>query len=114
MSAAPTIQAAREVGVEVRVSHYRPITSEARKKLCSYEGRKVFSRYDLAQDDLDGSAFAPHGGLTLVVLNIAGHHYQGIARCSSRDNFSRKRGRDIALGRAWARAQADYEAGRLL
>ena len=52
-----------------------------------------------------------HGGVTLAIRaypsrNIA---YVGIARCSERDVFSRKKGRNIATQRIYS-----YEAGNLV
>ena len=47
----------------------------------------------------------PHGGKTHAEICFMGDDaggiiYTGIARCSQRDNFSRRMGRTIALGRA--------------
>lgn len=51
----------------------------------------------------------PRGGRTSVRLTLPnGEEVWGIAECSTRDNYSKKIGRDIALGRALAAAEKKY------
>ena len=49
-----------------------------------------------------GSFIEAKGGLTVVVVYPPGRAYStmGVAECSKKDNFCKKIGRDIALGRA--------------
>jgi len=50
---------------------------------------------------LDGEKIAPQGGLTQVCVSLPnGKYYFGHAFCSNKDNFNKKIGRNIALGRA--------------
>ena len=47
------------------------------------------------------NAISPKGGVTKVtVVDTAGIEYYGLAECSPKDNFNRKLGVRIALGRA--------------
>jgi len=41
-----------------------------------------------------------------AVIKIANKYYMGFAECSKKDEFNRKIGRAIALGRAWKRYEA--------
>lgn len=102
-----TKQKLEEVGCEVRVSHFRPAPG--------LSPRRLFSRFDLRRLGATGSAFAPTGGLTFAVIGLpgSGPAFVGVAACSKKDNFSRARGREIALGRAWAEAEAAYLEGAL-
>ncbi len=101
-----TVHELEEVGCEVRVSHFRPAPG--------LDPGRYFSRFDLARYDAKRSAFASRGGLTFAVIVLPdGHGFVGAAACSKRDNFSRKRGREIALGRAWAEAEVAYLEGGL-
>ena len=48
-----------------------------------------------------GHTPAPHGGQTSCCITLAdGTEVWGVAECSQLDNYSKKIGRDIALGRA--------------
>jgi hypothetical protein len=50
-----------------------------------------------------GFTVKPKGGITTVTIQWpTGYRSQGYAICSDQDNFSRKIGREIALGRAQA------------
>ena len=46
----------------------------------------------------------PRGGATIVVLDLPERRIIGTAVCSENDNYCRKTGRDIALGRALRQA----------
>lgn len=43
----------------------------------------------------------PKGGLTVVTIHWKGLFGEGRAVCSRRDNYNKRLGRTIALGRAW-------------
>lgn len=58
-------------------------------------------RGDLKAWPLAGLTPSPRGGLTQCRVTLPdGTEIVGTAECSDRDNFSKKIGRDIALGRA--------------
>jgi hypothetical protein len=51
----------------------------------------------------------PRGGSTKCLLALPnGQEIVGEARCSTRDNYSKRLGRDISLGRALAQAERQY------
>lgn len=82
-----TLEQLKEEGVEVRFTHMR----RAR------DGEFVHP-YDMRQNRLQP---LPTGGFTLARVNLPdGEQIVGVAECSQRDNFCKKIGRDIALGRA--------------
>lgn len=77
-------------GAKVRVAHLR-----------FYEGEAglLFSRFEA--DKLGLGAPLPHGGLTLVQIELAdGSLSRGAAACSKRENYCKAIGRMIATGRA--------------
>ena len=81
---------------EVRVFHYRPQL-----------GGKTDLTYTRFEFKRRGRQPAPTGGKTRVILTLAdGREFWGEARCSDRDNYCRKTGREIALGRALKEALA--------
>jgi hypothetical protein len=44
---------------------------------------------------------SPKGGTTHVIIDSPnGEHFEGIARCSKQDNYNKKLGVRIALGRS--------------
>lgn len=114
------IQQLREEGFEVHVSH----------------GRLTHTEYDKAMDALafgdrdfrprTAPSFAirevgltpePCGGVTTVQI-FSGEDEErqllaeGIARCNPLDNYDRKKGTTIALGRAMKVLRGDIEGGR--
>jgi hypothetical protein len=80
-----TVEQLRKDGFKVKVLHSR--------KYYSHILPDLSSDYDLKID--------PRGGHTKVVLtDPTGRTVESIAKCSTQDNYSKKIGRDIALGRA--------------
>ena len=75
-------------GARVRVNHFR---------------RAVGAELTAPAYVLRQLGFEPdgRGGVTVVSVQTSdGRESIGVARCADTDNFSRRRGRDIALGRA--------------
>lgn len=69
-----TIQQLRRQGYKIRVLHYR---------------RETF----------DG--FRPKGGFTHVIIDTpTGEHFEGRAKCSDNENYNKKLGVRIAMGRS--------------
>lgn len=81
----------KEAGWEVRITHLRRSNLE--------EGVGLATKKTIKQNGLTPH---PRGGITAVTIahEERGIIVQGLARCSERDNYSRKLGRNIALGRA--------------
>ncbi len=102
-----TVKELEEVGCEVRVTHFRAAPGLSRRH---YFTRRVLNRYGAL-----GSAWEPKGGHTIAVITFPnGTAFAGFAACHpKKENFSRKRGREIALGRAFAAGEAAYKAGQL-
>ena len=108
-----TVKELEEVGCTVRVTHFRPASFDM-IPTTKRQRERFYTRYDLRRLGATGSAFKPTGGLTLVVLVLpTGEGYMAFSTCSRSDNFSKKRGREIALGRAWAEANTAYLEGVL-
>ena len=65
------------------------------------DGTKVkFHHTRLCENDIP-FLFTPRGGQTECIVTFPdGTEDRGQARCSKRDNYSKRIGRDIALGRA--------------
>lgn len=78
-----TIQELRNNGYKVRVLHFRD---------------KVFkNKMDSNQHGYD----SPKGGLTRVIIDSpTGEHFEGQSKCSKKDNYNKKLGVRIALGRS--------------
>jgi len=63
-------------------------------------GSKVRLRHLRLLTDADDGTVLPRGGRTVAeALTPLGVQFRAEAVCSARDNFSKKIGRDIALGR---------------
>jgi hypothetical protein len=83
-------------GAEVRFSHGRRIEGQVGTWY-----RTKGKRGDLKAWPEAGLTPSPRGGLTQCRVTLSdGTEAVGTAECSVRDNFSKKIGRDIALGRA--------------
>lgn len=98
MKATAKIEQLQEQGYTVKVSHRRPTMLE--EGLIS---RDYMTRYKIkGLRELGYPAeFVPRGGATRVTI-LRGDETvaEGFARCSKRDNYSRRMGLQIALGRA--------------
>lgn len=78
-----TVQELRNKGYKVRVLHIRD--------------RIYKKRMD---SSVNGSE-SPKGGITHVIIDSPnGEHFEGVARCSKQDNYNKKLGVRIALGRS--------------
>ena len=97
-----TIDEARAQGWRIRVRHERPVVPGA----CSPSGwelgdDRLLTRAELNETGLGPSAWLPAGGRTAVRVETSdGCVAEGVAECSPRDNYCRRLGREIALGRA--------------
>lgn len=78
-----TIQELRERGYKVRVLHFRD---------------RIF------KNRMDSNPYgyeSPKGGMTRVVIDSPdGKHFEGESFCSKKDNYNKKLGVKIALGRS--------------
>lgn len=102
-----TVKELEEVGVEVRVSHYRPAPA--------LFPRAYVTRHQLNVLGAKGSAFAPKGGITVATITLpTGETFAGIARCNPIDPFCYATGRELALDRAFEEAETLYKAGKIL
>jgi hypothetical protein len=97
MSRLPSVEQLRKSGYKVRVVH--------RRRYLDFNGDDVyFSNFESQQPDfqevwMQGPLMT--GGYTKVeVTTPEGDDLSGIAECSLRDQFNRKMGLNIALGRA--------------
>lgn len=81
-----TVKELRQNGYKVMVLHHR-----------NYEKRKVVNN----PNQFTQSIVSNLGGKTEVIIDSAtGDHYEGIAVCSKVENYNKKLGVKIALGRA--------------
>ncbi len=86
-------------GARVKITHFR---------MCS--DCEAIHPAGLYRRDGLTDRMLPKGGETRAELELVdGRRFHGKARCSNLDNFSRKRGRDIAIGRALKGAQINAE-----
>lgn len=77
-----TVQELRNAGYKVRVLHFRD--------------RAFKNRMDTSFTGYE----SPKGGFTKVIIDSPeGNHYEGEAYCSKKDNYNKKLGVRIALGR---------------
>ena len=85
---APTVYQLRKAGHKVRVIHERYVKDIHEPKL-------------IATRDIHGYTIAGKGGKTTVQITTnSGIALEGIAECSQLDSFDRKKGLNIAVGRA--------------
>jgi len=86
-----TVQLLRKYGYKVRVLHNR-----------LYNG---YYKWQVGSKPADGYGYGPidpdtKGGSTQIIIDSpSGDHYEGIAICSKKENYSKKLGVKIALGR---------------
>ncbi len=65
------------------------------------EGARVKFRHERLYNDI--AIAKPRGGKTIATIVLPdGTEVTGESRCSKRDNYSKRLGRDISLGRALA------------
>lgn len=93
-----TIQKLREDGNKVRVRHcraYKNIPGE-------YLTRRQFEERSTAMINKPYSAaVSPNGGMTVIQITTpTGEELEGVALCSLKDGYNRKKGLAIAMGRA--------------
>ena len=90
-----TVQELRSNGYKVRVSHFRRV------------GKKLMSRRDFEESgfgDVWGDVIQPFGGMTLIeVTDPNGITVESKALCQSEENYNKRIGVSIALGRALKR-----------
>ena len=78
-----TVQELRNKGYKVRVLHFRD--------------RIIKNRMDSSPSGSE----SPKGGMTRVVIDSPdGNHYHGTSICSKKENYNKKMGVRIALGRS--------------
>lgn len=78
-----TVQELRNKGYKVRVLHIRD------------------KFYKPRMDSSINGYESPKGGITHVIIDSPnGEHFEGVARCSRQDNYNKKLGVRIALGRS--------------
>lgn len=89
MNPGNVINQLRSKGYQVKVRHQRVDTSDGSLK-CKHEFTEPYSTY-----------VSPKGGLTYVMIKSpTGADVQESAACSTKDQYCRKVGLSIALGRA--------------
>jgi hypothetical protein len=77
-----TVQQLRNNGYKVRVLHFREYIDKQR--FCGFS-----------------SVLSQKGGTTQVIIDGPnGDHFEGIAKCSKKDNYDKKLGVRIAIGRS--------------
>lgn len=81
-------------GAVVRVNH--------RRRVAFLEEGEYLTRFEMRERfPVSERAILPNGGMTTARIELPdGRVATGEARCSVRDNYNRKIGRDIAIGRA--------------
>lgn len=104
-----TVKELRQNGFKVRVGHYRYTNVQAnlfalKLKITKFEGRPILdSKMTPFQKEL---GISPKGGRTTVEITKDGFDGKAEAICCFEDNYNRKLGVKIALGRALAAWQA--------
>lgn len=87
-----TIQQLRKQGYKIRVLHNR-LYKGYHKWQVGARDRAAFSGISIDPD--------AKGGSTQVVIDTPdGHHFQGLAICSKKENYDKKLGLRIAMGRS--------------
>lgn len=93
--AARKIEILRALGWKIKVQHMRPLVGQ---EDLPYEIGSFWRKHELVR----GEEFSSKGGWTHVKITNPdnGLSCNGLAFCSPKDNFSKKIGLNIALGRA--------------
>jgi hypothetical protein len=77
-----TVQELRNMGYKAKVLHFRNHIDKQR--FCGFS-----------------SNLSEKGGTTKIIIDSpTGEHFEGIAKCSNKDNYDKKLGVRIALGRS--------------
>lgn len=94
-----------EQGWEVRVTHFRYPEGTTFDE----QGRPDFPAVTLHELNLAGVAPNPKGGVTVAWIRPphSERAFTGLAYCHPNDNYIKRLGVDKAVGRAYARTQAD-------
>ena len=94
-------------GLHARVDHLRLSTADPIDILNTFwpeKRKRRILKYAVGVRHLkaNGETVSPRGGVTRVLLcdREGQPHAEGLAVCSTTDNYSKKIGRDIATGRA--------------
>lgn len=86
-----TVQQLRNNGYKVKVLHYRLYDGK------QYSYKDILSIYRTSIKPKPDSK----GGSTILIIDSpTGEHFEGISRCSKKDNYDKKLGVRIALGRS--------------
>lgn len=87
-----TVHSLRSQGFKIRVNHYR---------FDKTTPNVLRPRFSFKKQDIDKSEIEEKGGKTIItVTSPDGRTVEAISKCSLLDNFNRKKGVAIALGRA--------------
>ena len=93
-----TVEQLRKSGYRVLINHYR-YPGNVSKGLNKRQASKVKMECAFALSD-EGLGISPFGGKTTIeVISQSGTSYTAEADCSVRDNFNKRMGVKIALGR---------------
>lgn len=99
-----SVQSLRASGYKVRVQHKRLFPGLSHDNIMTrgqFEGVITSLGYQPAEDGKYSKAVSPKGGETVVqITSPDGTELEGVAKCSLKDPYNRKRGLSIAIGRA--------------
>jgi hypothetical protein len=98
MNKTQTVEQARQNGIKVKIQHFR-LTNDG-NVVQSIKGES-------------GLNYATKGGSTRVKVINGGVEAVAVATCSKNDNFSRKLGSKIALGRALTKLAEKIESKKV-
>ena len=87
-----TVQQLRNAGYKVRVLHNRLYNGYHRWQVGARD-RAVFSGVPIDPDSKGGST-------QIIIDSPTGEHFRGLAICNKKDNYDKKMGVRIALGRS--------------
>lgn len=86
-----TVQQLRNMGYKVRVLHNRLYNGYHKWQVGA---REYIQHYAPIDPDAKG------GSTQIIIDSPSGQHFQGLAICSKKENYNKKMGVRIALGRA--------------
>lgn len=85
-----TVQELRNIGYKVKVLHHR-----------LYDGAHKWSAHSIKTDWHGPKKPDAKGGSTHIIIDSPnGEHFEGVAICSKKENYDKKLGVKIALGRS--------------